>query len=406
MSYVRGNCGRKTPYEKKYSRKNKEQEEWALEKSAFDARSEQVSDVNTILEQFEARSEEGRRCALRNLIRTARNFDSKQMNALEENKKLLIQFLCPSVRASPEEAQLAFEAIEILSVVYGNDDEFFAGLLDSVKQIALQAEPQKLEEEEQVVVGAAMRTLGALCFFCCEDDDAILDVIRNIDNVITTEPKNVSQPVLAAALGAWELIHTVTEFSDAYFERIIASVWKHLKSGKSSVDTRIAAARAIAFFFDHVGGEDDGIEKLRQWIPDIDRLKDIINECAYGTTHPKSDRAKEQPLFKMLAEWMIEGNGLPDETVTINGVKVTFESWITLTRLATVRRIVASGFLPHISNNPVLALVLEFEAPELETRRRMLRAQKHYARRCAREADKARTIARSREDRNSSFDEE
>jgi len=409
MSYVRGSCGRKTPYEKKHSRKGKEQEEWILEKSAFDSRAEQVSDINSILEQFEARSEEGRKCALRNLIRTARNLEGKpedRMKDLEDNQKLLMQFLLSSIRASPEEALLAFDAIDILAVIYGNDDSFLSGMCDAVKASALKAEPQSLEEEEQAVVGAAMRSLGVLCFFCCDNDDMTVDIVHDIDNVICTEPKNVSQPLVAAALSAWLLIHTNTEFSDEYHERMIGSIWKHLKSNKSSADTRIAAARAVAFFFDRIAQSGDTVAILRKWIPDVDRLTDVINECAFGTTHAKTDRAKEQPLFKMLADWMIEGNDLPADSVTINGAKVEFSSWSILVRLATIRRIVGAGFLTQLMNNSLVSMVLDFEVPEKEGRRRVSEAQKKYARHCANVAEKARTTRMAKSRDKSSFDDE
>jgi len=406
MSYVRGSCGRKTPYEKKFSRKGKEQEEWALEKAAMDSRAEQVSDIDGILEQFEARSEEGRKCALRNLIRSARNFEYKEGD-LEKNEKLLVQFILPSIHGSPEEAVLAFDAIEILAAVFGDDPDFLSAVLDPVRSMALTAAPQKLEDEEQAVIGTAMRTLGVLCFFCCDDDDEIVKIVHSIDSVVSVEPKNVSQPVVAAALGAWELIHTTTKFSDEYHDRMVKCIFKHLKSNKSSCDTRIAAARALALSFYRIADPGDTIDKLSESIPQIDLATDVIHECAYGTNHPKHDRAKEQPIFKMLDEWMVEGGDLPEETVTLNDSKVVFETWPILARLATVRRIVGSGFLPHLINNQLIAEVLQFEVPEKERRRRTTEAQKKYKRYLAKLDDKERTtrLAKARST-SSNYDEE
>jgi len=397
MSYVRGNCGRKTPYEKKYSRKNKEQEEWVLEKSVLDSSAGRVSDLLTILEQFESRSEEGRKCAINNLIRTVRERGCEDED-LDRNKKLLVQFLVQSIHRSSEEASLAFDCIDVLAATYGTDEEYFNGLLGSVRSIALTPAPDTLENEQQKVIGAAMRSYGVLCFFCCDNDDAIVDIIRTIDNVINIEPKKSSQPVLAAALGAWELIHTTTAFSDEYHQRMIAPIWRHLKSGKSTVDTRMAAGRALAFSFWRASNPGDTIEILRLWIPDIDRLTLIMNECAFGTSHPKVDRAKEQPLFKLLVEWMIEGGDAPSETVTINDSKVVFDSWAILARLATVRRIVGAGLLPQLVSNSVLSEVLQYEVP-VKGKKHMSAAEKKYARYCANLADKARTtwLSKSRD---------
>jgi len=408
MSYVRGSCGRKTPYEKKFSRKNKEQEEWVLEKSALDSHAEQVSDINTILEQFEARSEEGRMCALRNLLRTARQMEYKddKTDHLDDNKKLVSQFVIQSIRGSPEEALLAFDCVDILAVIFGTDEEYLDIMLEPVRSMALTPAPQKLEMEQQAVVGAAMRSLGVLCFFCCDDDDMIVDIIHDIDNVVNTEPRNVSQPVVAAALGAWELIHTSTDFSDDYHQRMIGSIFKHLKSNKSGVDTRIGAVRALALSFWRIADPGDTVSKLREWIPDIDRLTDIINECAFGTNHPKADRAKEQPLFKVIADWMLEGGDIPSECVTIRDTKVYFENWVILARLATVRRIVGSGFLPHLVDNAILPEVLQYEVPSKETRRRVSETQKKYERHLANKADKERTIHLSKCRSSSSFSDD
>jgi len=405
MSYVRGNCGRKTPYEKKHSRKGKEQEEWILEKTALDSRSAQVSDINAILEQFEARSEEGRKCALRNLIRTARNLECS-IDDLGANQKLLVQFLVQSIHGSPEEALLAFDAIDILAVVYGCDEDFLKGLLDPVKAMALSASPASLEEEQQAVVGAAMRSLGVLCFFCCDNDDMIVDIVHDIDGVITVEPKNSSQPVVAAAIGAWELIHTTTDFSNEYHQRMIGSIWKHLKSSKATADTRVAAGRAIAFCFNRKADEGDTVDILREVLPDVDQLCDIIAQCASGAAHSKADRAKEQPIFKILSDWMVEGGDLPAEAVTINDSKVYFESWIILTRLATVRRIVGSGFLPQLTNNPLVSDVLQYDVPDKETRKRKLQAEKKYRRYREKIADKERTQKMSKERTTSYFGED
>jgi len=455
MSYVRGSCGRKTPYEKKFSRKGKEQEEWAMQKSALDSRAQQVSDIDAILEQFEARSREGRKCALRNLIRTARKLhfkdceevDAKEEKAteragsdedeeaggddgderdersssskktkrsrvmqnidqqaqLEENQKMLIEYLVQGIRGSPEEALLAFDAIEILAVIYNTDEDFLTGLLGPVRSIALTTAPQTLEIEQQEVIGAAFRTLGVLCFFCCDNDDTTTSVIRDIDGAVSVEPKNASQPVIAGAISAWELLHTTTDYSDEYHGRMIAAIWKHLKSNKSSVDTRIAAGRAIALSFHLNTKPDDTIEALRKWISDIERLKDIINECAYGTTHPKTERVKEQPIFKVLAEWMIDGGDPPSETITINGIKVVFKKWTILARLETVHRITGSGFLHHIINNPVISWVLQFKVPSRDDKR-LSDTDKKYARHCAKIADKQRTVNLAKQRSSSSFD--
>ena len=390
MSYVRTSGGRKTPYEKKHSRKNKMQEEWILEKTALDSSAEQVSDLNAILEQFEARSEEGRRCALNNLIRVARNRTCDE-SKLDDSKKLLVQHLIRCIHGPPSVALLAFDAIEVLAVVYGTDDEYLEGLLEPVRSIALTAAPQKLEEEQQQVIGAAMRTLGTLCFFCCDDDDMIVDIIKSIDSLITVEPKNSSQPVVAAAISAWELVHTSTDFSGEYHKRMTAAIWTHLKSSKSGVDTRVAAARALALSFYLISDEGDTIANHREWIPDTERLTDVINECAFGTTHPKQDRAKEQPLFKTLASWMIEGEELPTVTISINGTKVEFGTWTVLARLTVVKRILGPGLQPHLMENSILPSVLQFEVPDKERKKRMSEAEKKYARHMANLADKAKT---------------
>jgi len=391
MSYVRtSGGGRKTPYEKKYSRKNKEQEEWILEKTALDSSAEQVSDINTILEQLEAKSEEGRRCALRNLIRTSRN-RTCNMDDLEKHKKLLVQYLIQCMHSSPSVALLAFDAVEVLAAIYGTDEDYLNDLLNDIRDIALTAAPQTLEQEQQEVVGAAMRTLGTLCFFCCDDNDMIVDIIHCIDKVVTVEPKNASHPVVAAALGAWELIHTTTDFSDEYHERMTAAIWSHLKSSKSDVDTRIAAARSLAFSFSRIAEPGDTILNHRKWIPDAERLTDIINEGAFGTSRPKHDRAKEQPLFKDLAAWMLDGDELPTVTITLHGTKVVFESWVILARLASVRRILGSGLQQHLLENSILSDVLQFDVPEKETRKRMTDAEKKYARHVANMEEKAKT---------------
>jgi len=387
---VRTSGGRKTPYEKKHARKNKMQEEWVLEKTALDSSAEQVSDLNSILEQFEARSEEGRRCALNNLIRVCRNRTCED-DKLEDAKKLLVQHLIRCIHGPPSVALLAFDAIEVLALVYGTDSEYLDGLLEPVRSMALTAAPQKLEEEQQEVIGAAMRTLGSLCFFCCDDDDMIVDIIKDIDSVITVEPKNSSQPVVAAALGGWELVHTLTDFSSEYHERMTAAIWSHLKSSKSGVDTRIAAARALGLSFCLVADEGDTISDHRKWIPDTERLTDIINECAFGTTHPKQDRAKEQPLFKTLASWMLEGDELPSVTITINGSKVEFGTWKILARLTVVKRILGPGIQQHLMTNSILPDVLGYEVPDKERKRFMSQAEKKYARHIANLADKAKT---------------
>jgi len=406
MSYVRTSGGRKTPYEKKHSRKNKMQEEWILEKTALDSSAEQVSDLNTILEQFEAKSEEGRRCALRNLIRVSRNRLCSE-DDLDTSKKLLVQHLIRCIHGPSSVALLAFDAIEVLAVVYGSDDDYLEGILEPVRAMALTAAPQKLEEEQQQVIGAAMRTLGSLCFFCCDDDDKLVDLIKSIDSVVTVEPKNASQPVVAAALGAWELVHTRTEFSDEYHERMTAAIWSHLKSSKSGVDTRIAAGRALGFSFQRISDDGDTIENHRKWIPDSERLTEVINECAFGTTHPKHDRTKEQPLFKILASWMLEGEELPAVTITINGSKVLFETWNILARLTVVKRILGSGLQQHLMENTILPSVLEYEVPDKEAKRRMSEAEKKYARHVANMADKAKTERmKSRMSSGSFFDDE
>jgi len=385
---------RKTPYEKKYSRKNKEQEEWVMEKNALDSSAEQVDDLNMIMEQLEAKSEEGRRCALRNLIRTTRNLTCKEED-LEKHQKLLIQYLLQCMRGPPSVALLAFDAAEVLAVVYG-DAEFFEGVLKAVTTIALTAAPQTLEEEQQQVVGAAVRTLGSICFFCCDDNDTTVDIIHDIDKIICTEPKNVSQPVVAAALGAWELIHTTTDFDDDYHERMTAAIWKHLKSSKSNVDTRMAAGRALALSFSRVADEGDTILNHRDWLAESERLTDVINECAFGSSRPKQDRNKEQALFKDLAAWMLEGEELPGVSITINGTKIVFETWKILARLANVRRILGSGLQKQLMTNSLVADVLQFTVPEKERRRRKTEADKKFARRMATLADKAKSARKAR----------
>jgi len=390
MSYVRSSAGRKTPYEKKYSRKNKEQEEWILEKTALDSSAEQVSDISTILEQLEARSEEGRLCALRNLIRTARNNKGKE-DDLQANEKLILEFLIPFIRGSPSVAMLAFDALEVLALNYGLDDEFLSTVLKPVSDIALTTGPKILEIEQQQVVGAAMRTLGTICFFCCDDNDMIVDIIHDIDSAICVEPKNASQPVVAAAIGAWELIHTFTDFADDYHARMTSAIWSHLKSSKSDVDTRIAAARALAFSFSRISQPGDTILDHREWIADPERLQDIINECAFGTSHPKHDRSKEQPLFKELASYMLDGEELHTETITINGIKVVFESWKILARLTNVRRILESGLQQHLLSNSILPDILDYEVPTKEKRKRKSEAEKKYQRRLATLADKEKS---------------
>jgi len=397
MSYVRSSSGRKTPYEKKYSRKNKEQEEWVLEKTALDSAAEEVSDISVILEQLEARSEEGRLCALRNLIRTARNIKDKEksLQTLQDNQKLITEFLIYFIRSSPSVALLAFDALEVLALIYGLDEEFLSAVLKPVSDIALTTGPKILEIEQQQVVGAALRTLGTICFFCCDDNDTIVDIIHDIDGVICVEPKNASQPVVAAALGAWELIHTFTDFSDEYYARMTSSIWSHLKSSKSDVDTRIAAGRALAFSFSRISEPGDTILDHREWIADSERLQDVINECAFGTSHPKHDRSKEQPIFKDLASYMLDGEELKTETMTINGIKVVFESWKILTRLTNVRRILESGLQQHLLSNSILPDILNYEVPVKEERRRKSAADKKYQRRLATLADKEKSLRKS-----------
>jgi len=393
MSYCR-----KTPYEKKYSRKNKEQEEWILERTALDSSAEQVDDINKILEQFEAKSEEGRRCALTNLIRTTRNRTCEEAH-LEDNKKLLLQYLVQCMHGTPSVALLAFDALEVLALIFGTDDDFAGGLLKAVSDIAVTVGASSLEPEQQEVVGAAARTLGSVCFFCCDNDDTIRSVIESLDKIISTEPKNSSQPVVAGALSAWELMHTITDFSTEYHVRMTSAIWAHLNYSKCSVETRIAAARALGFLFSLFADEGDTVTKHRKWLPNVDGLTDIINECAFGKTHPKADRAKEQPIFKTLASWMIDGEDLPADTITLNGTKVVFETWIILARLATVRRIVGPGLQGHLLSNDVIAEALQFEVPEPPKkgdRKRMTEADKRYARYKANQAERAKSARKFR----------
>jgi len=381
---------RKTPYEKKYSRKGKEQEEWTAMKNALDSSAEQVSDINAILEQFEARSEEGRRVALNNLIRTCRNCPDKKKE-LEECQRLLIQYLIQNIRSTPSVALLAFSAIEVLAIVFGDDSDYFDALYKPVREIALTTAPQTLEEEQQQVVGAAMRTYGSLCFFCCANDDTTVDVIHDIDKTITAKPKDVSQPVLAGALSGWELIHSTTRFSAEYHTGLAAAIFSHLKSSKSSVDTRIGAIRSLALSYSLIAGPGDNILRHREWIPDAERLQDVINECSFGTTHPKRDRVKEQPLFKELAAWMLEGEDEPGCSLTLNSTKVFFSTWKIMARLNAVRRILDHGLLHHLLENAFLPDVLQYELPSKPKKKRMSEDEKKYARHVANLEEKAKS---------------
>ena len=400
MSYMRGQGGgcRKTPYEKKYSRKNQMQEEWAAEKAAFDASAERVSDLEAIAEQFEARSAEGRQVALRNLARTLRHRTYDE-GSLDANKRLLISDVLRSIRNRGAEALAALEALEVLALVLGSDDELVPVALDAVRALALTAAPQLLEPEQQEVVGAAVRALGVLCFFSVEDSDTATDTIRSIDALIGVRPRDAAQPVVAAALGAWELLHTLTgsdDYDDAYNARMADAIWQHLKSSKSSVDTRVAAGRALALSFSRVADDGDTARSHRGWFAATEQLEDALREGACGTAHAKSDRAKEQPLFKVLYDWMVEGKPLPSEEITIGGRRIVFESWPILARLATVRRIVQSGFLAQIKENPLMPDVLQYELPAAMKHRDAKLFKESKRSEYARDA-KQRTIQRNKE---------
>lgn len=405
MSYVRGSCGRKTPYEKKYSRKNQEQEEWAMERAAFDAASREVNAVDSILEQLEARSAEGRQVALENLVRTLRHrtYDADQLAACE---KLLVDAVLQSVRSGgPAEATLALDALEVLAVALGGDADLLARARETVQALALTPAPQTLPPEQQAVVGAAVRTLGTLAFFCGDDDDVVADVVQRLDALVAVDPRAAAQPVVAAALGAWELVHTTTDYSAAYHARAAQAAWAHLAADRASCDTRIAAARALALAFARVAAPGDTVDDHRDdWLPAPapERFRAVVGECAFGTAHRKADRAREQPLFRTLAAWMLDGDALPPETITIHGTPVAFESWTILARLATVRRVLGPGLLAHLCDNPLLPDVLQYTVPD-EKKQHTSKVQKRLERSPCSAAAKAHTQSRAKSRDQASF---
>lgn len=403
MSYVRGSCGRKTPYEKKYSRKNQEQEEWALERAAFDAAAREVSAVDSILEQLEARSAEGRLVALENLVRTLRHrtYDAAQLAASE---RLVVAAVLQSVRSgAPAEAERALAALEVLAVALGGAADLLARARGAVEALALTPAPQTLPPEEQAVVGAAVRTLGTLVFFCGDDDDVVADVVARLDALVAVDPRAAAQPVVAAALGAWELVHTTTDYSAAYHARMAQAAWAHLAADRASCDTRIAAARALALAFARVAAPGDTVDDHRaDWLAVPERFRAVVDECAFGTAHRKADRAREQPVFRTLAAWMLDGGDLPPETITIHGVRVVFASWPILARLATVRRVLESGLLAHLCDNPLLPDVLQYTVPD-DKKQHTSKIQKRLERSPCSAAAKAQTQSRAKSRDQASF---
>lgn len=406
MSYVRGSCGRKTPYEKKYSRKGQEQEEWALEKAAFDTAAQEVSAVDSILEQLEARSAEGRALGLRNLVRTLRErtYDEEQLGA---SARVLTDAVLGRVRVGAgAEAVLALDALEVLALALGGDAALLARAQPRVEAVALTPAPAALPPEQQAVVAAAVRALGTLAFFCGDDADAVAATVAHLDALVAVEPRAAAQPVVAAALGAWELVHTATgggDYDTAYFTQCAQAAWAHLASERATCDTRMAAARALALVFARVAEAGDTVADLRDaWPVAPERFRDVFEECAYGAEHARADRAREQPLFRALAAWMLEGEELPAESLTLRGGRVVFASWAILARLNTCRRVLGPGLLAHLCENPLLPDVLQYVVPE-DRKQHTSKQQKRLQRSPCSAAAKAQTQQRAKSRDQASF---
>jgi hypothetical protein len=167
------------------------------------------------------------------------------------------------------------------------------------------------------------------------------------------------------------------------------------------VDVRIEAGYALALVFDRVreerggvGDEETGEQPMvlrdcTDWV-DAGRLEGLFGELSCGTTHAKRDRAREQPVFRLISRSIEEGR-VPQETLTVLFQKVSFSGWAELLRLYQLRRVLATGLQPHLEASDVLSDVLGLDINRAAVKRKLTRVEKRLERSPCSAASKAYT---------------
>uniref|UniRef100_A0A6T7RVE1 Interferon-related developmental regulator N-terminal domain-containing protein n=1 Tax=Hanusia phi TaxID=3032 RepID=A0A6T7RVE1_9CRYP len=303
--------------------------------------------------------------------------------------------------------------------------------------------PKMMEEAESTLSyhavhhkSAAVRgkvaELLALGAYISEKPERETASLMNSMLKLMTQGKIVKDFVVPA-LRAWGLL--CTSLSDSFInneggERIIA--W--LKSLDAllectEVDVRIAASENACILYESCWRNDP--EAAKMLIQKLENAhyddwnhggKEVEEESDQSTDKTctvhsftsvrkiaKADRSKEKNVIRQATAVLERGEGPPTEKIKMKHTSIEVSTWREKTQLSFFRQILQGGFLPHMTENPLLREIFGVEeVPEdkhLTAGMQQMQVRAHKASSAAKVKGREKQIMRARKERSEQCDQ-
>ncbi|KAK9135387.1 hypothetical protein Syun_014717 [Stephania yunnanensis] len=305
-------------------------------------------------------------------------FRNKLQHQFVANKyvTLLHQFLNSMKKGSAKEISLASNAIGLLAITVGAEDNAAREIMDETMTSLLQVLKSGTDPSKISYILECLAIVTFIGSNSSEETEKAMQIIWQFvrpklgPNVGPTKP---SLAVMTAALSAWSFLLTTM---DGW--KINSKTWQESISYLSSIldkddrSMRIAAGEAIAVIFE-VGSLEkfcsepkDSTDKVRNGAMHIQGLRaKILNQVrdlaveAGGKGSAKKDLNSQKTLFREVLEFLEDGY-YPDTTMKFAGDALVISSWSRLIQVNFLKRFLGGGFVKHMLENELLQDVFDF----------------------------------------------
>jgi len=355
-------------------------------------------EVENLFEQLLEQRTSTREAALKALTKSL--CSSYSFDLVDKSRTTIAEGLKRSFKKGRDaEQQLASQALSLVVLTLGVESE---DMFSEFQPLLTTMMKDYEDGVSSTVLNEAITALAVLYFVSCTDELATREYISLLETIFTSEATSLH----TIAVRAWTLLLTTvpsTYITTKVFPKNIASLFSMLDT--KDVDTRMAVGEAIAFLLAVLRQSVEDREEIFD-LHDYDKhvntddLVDKIREFANSSNRQagKKERQKQKGHFKHIVHSIQDGE-TPEEVLTINGQKITFDGWRHHIQLNFVRGCLAEGTQQHLENNSLLQEIFEFSLIEGGGKQHLSKVEKRLFLSPNSGVAKARTKSRN-EDRN------
>lgn len=237
----------------------------------------------------------------------------------------------------------AIQCLSLVAIFLG--DEGARGLAEASPVLAeLARDPAKPSDVRVAVLEGA----AVMCFMCPEEDEVAcwLDIFQD---VIAAGRKDSDAELTAEALDSFRLVMSgMSVASSAAYSRHMAS-WLLLLA-HPSLEVRSSAGALLALIFERLQTRGLSEEQVVMLEDTAGAMTDQIKDSSHRKT--KSSKKKQRAFFREVLG-TLRGE-VAEDSVQVGKNKVTVSGWAKVSQLGSLRQLLGSGLLGHLTANPVL----------------------------------------------------